>query len=205
MGKGAADGVSGALVVYGDYTCALCYLLESMLAELEAAGLPVERRGVEVRPAPQPLPAPVDEQVLRHWREVVEPAARRLDVQMGTPPLWPRTRKAHELAWFARQGDRFPQTHAALYRAFFVEGRDIGRIDVLVEIAAEVGLDAEAAHIALGLDRHTDEVVRVADVARAQGVDRLPTIVRATERLVGLPSREQLRAFAIERNGRHAH
>lgn len=197
MGNGATDAGSEALVVYGDYTCGLCYLLESMLAEL---GVPAERRGLEARPVPEPLPAPADERLVGHWRDVVAPAARRLGVDMRQPTSWPRTRKAHELAHFARQAGRFPETHAALYRAFFVEGRDIGRIDVLVEIAAQVGLEAEAVHVALGVDLHTDDVVQDARSAREQGVDRLPTVVRGAARLVGLPSPEQLATFARGEN-----
>lgn len=196
IGNGGMDARTEGLVVYGDYTCALCYLLESMLAELERAGMAVERAGLEARPVPQPLPAPADEDVLGHWHDVVEPAARRLGAELNVPPVWPRTRKAHELAMFAREQGRFPATHTALYRAFFAEGRDIGRIDVLTEIAAELGLDADAAHVALGVDRHAEDVVRAAAEAREHGVDRLPTIRRGTELLVGLPSPQQLRAFA---------
>ncbi len=204
MGTRGTDAGSGALVVYGDYTCALCYLLESMLADLEAAGVRVERRGIEARPAPQPLPAPADEQLLQNWRDVVEPAAGRLRVAVRRPPVWPRTRKAHELAGFARQANRFPETHAALYRAFFEDGRDIGRIDVLTEIAEEMGLDAAAAHVALGVDRFADDVARAAAAAREQGVDRLPTILRGAERLVGLPSPAELAAFARGGHALHA-
>jgi predicted DsbA family dithiol-disulfide isomerase len=195
MGNGATDAGAGALVVYGDYTCALCYLLEAMLAALEQAGVSAERRGVELRPAPQPLPVPGDEEMLGRWRDAVEPPARRLGVEMRRPGVWPRTRKAHELAAFAREHNRFREVHAALYRAFFVQGRDIGRIDVLIEIAVEVGLDAASAHIALGVDRHAEDVVRDAGEAREQGVDRLPTILRGGTRLVGLPSPERLEAF----------
>jgi predicted DsbA family dithiol-disulfide isomerase len=204
MDDDATDAGTGALVVYGDYTCALCYLLESLLQGLQPTGVSVERRGLEARPAPHPLPAPADEEMQRHWRAVVEPAARRLGVEVRGPQTWPRTRKAHELALFAREANRFPATHAALYRAFFVEGRDIGRIDVLTEIAAEAGLDAESAHIALGVDRYTEAVMRHAAAARQHGVDRLPTLVRGTERLVGLPSAEQLHAFVRGENGPHA-
>lgn len=194
------DARTEPLVVYGDYACALCFLLESMLVDLARTGVVVERMGLEARPAPQPLLAPSDQDMLDHWHDVVEPAAQRLGVEVSMPPIWPRTRKAHELAMFARERGRFPAVHDALYRAFFVEGRDIGRIDVLTEIAAALGLDAQAAHVALGVDRHAEDVARVAARAHEHGVDRLPTMRRGREFLEGLPSPEQLRTFVHGEN-----
>ena len=59
---------------------------------------------------------------------------------------WPTTTlPAFEAAWCAdRQGDaRFLDFDLRIRRAFFAESRDIGRPDVLLEIAQEAGLDVD--------------------------------------------------------------
>jgi hypothetical protein len=59
---------------------------------------------------------------------------------------WPTTTlPAFDAAWCAaRQGaDAFSDYDLRVRRAFFAEGRNIGRPDVLREIAAEAGLDRE--------------------------------------------------------------
>jgi predicted DsbA family dithiol-disulfide isomerase len=57
----------------------------------------------------------------------------------------PNTMSGHRLLWWAEQRDQQNALAEALFRAYFTEGRDIGRHDVLAEIASEAGLpNAEA-------------------------------------------------------------
>lgn len=65
----------------------------------------------------------------------------------------------------------------ALHRAYFEEGRDIGRRDSLVEIAAEAGLDAAEIGAALAGDAMRAEIEAAAAWARAQGVSGVPLFV----------------------------
>ncbi len=184
------------VVVYSDYVCPYCYLFEPALRRLrDHQDVALEYRALELRPAPRPLPAPDDHGLSRSWRETVEPLGRRLGVEMHRPPCQPRTGKAHELAAFAREQGRFDDVHDALFRAFFVDGVDIGRIDVLVAVADAVGLDADAAHRALGLDIYTERVAEDARAAEAHGVDRVPTLVHGSTLLIGLQPYERLESW----------
>src|SRR5690606_30030685 len=120
------------LVVYADYVCPYCYLAEAGVARLRRDGLvSVEGAAFELRPAGTPLPAADAEWMRNAWTRQVEPLARELGVEMSYPAVVTRTRKAHEAAAYARAEGRWEAMHAALYRAYWVEGRDIGRIDVL--------------------------------------------------------------------------
>ncbi len=83
-----------------------------------------------------------------------------------------------------------------MFRAFFADGRDIGRIDVLTEIAGDAGLDAGEAHRALGLDLFAQTVADDARDAADRGVDRVPTIRRGAALLIGLQPYDRLRAWA---------
>jgi predicted DsbA family dithiol-disulfide isomerase len=88
-----------------------------------------------------------------------------------------KTLKAHELLHFAKEQGLQAEMKERLLSAYFVEGRHIGRIDDLVDIAGEVGLDAGAAREALDSGRFADAVA--ADIAQAQayGIQGVPFFV----------------------------
>ncbi|MFK4985563.1 DsbA family protein, partial [Klebsiella pneumoniae] len=55
------------------------------------------------------------------------------------------TVKAHELLHFAKEHGRQLDLSERLMAAYFLEGKHVGRDDDLVELAVEIGLDAELA------------------------------------------------------------
>lgn len=75
------------------------------------------------------------------------------------------TSKAHELLHHAKAQGRQADAAAAIFRAHFAEGKLIGRLDVLLAIAEEVGLDPAEAERALVSGRHRASVR--ADISRA--------------------------------------
>ena len=48
---------------------------------------------------------------------------------------------AHELLHYAKAHGRQPEMKERLLAAYFVEGRHVGRVEDLADLAAEVGLD----------------------------------------------------------------
>jgi predicted DsbA family dithiol-disulfide isomerase len=54
--------------------------------------------------------------------------------------MTPNTISGHRLLWWAEQRNQQDALAEALFKAYFTEGRDVGRHDVLVEIASETGL-----------------------------------------------------------------
>jgi predicted DsbA family dithiol-disulfide isomerase len=74
---------------------------------------------------------------------------------------------AHELMHFAKSQGRQLELKERLMRAYFIEGRHVGRPDELADLAAEVGLDRDEAAAALADHRFLPDVK--ADVARGAG------------------------------------
>ena len=68
----------------------------------------------------------------------------------------PNSFQAHRLILLAGRDDRQNAVVDALFKAYFTEGRNVGETSVLVEIAAEAGLDAERVlkflHSNVGVD-----------------------------------------------------
>lgn len=77
-----------------------------------------------------------------------------------------RTLKAHELLHLARAEGVQEDMVERLFRAYFEQGRHIGRIEELTALAADVGLDPDEATAALESGRFTGDVQ--ADIAQAQ-------------------------------------
>lgn len=89
----------------------------------------------------------------------------------------PNTVLAHRLILFAEARDRAELLIERLFEALFIEGRDVGRKDVLVELAGEAGLDAGAAERFLGGEELAREVVDRHQQAERLGVRGVPVFL----------------------------
>jgi len=90
--------------------------------------------------------------------------------------------------------------HDKLYQAYFVDGKNIGDVDLLVDIAASVGLPAAEARAVLEERRFKDAVD--ADWAKSHqyGVTGVPTFVADRYGVVGAQPYEVLEQL-VERAG----
>ncbi len=87
------------------------------------------------------------------------------------------THLAHQLLHHARSLQQQLPMLDRLFRAYFVEGVHLGRIDTLATLAGEVGLDAHAAARALHDGTWRDAVDLDVRMARAYGIDGVPFFV----------------------------
>jgi predicted DsbA family dithiol-disulfide isomerase len=95
------------------------------------------------------------------------------------------SRLAQELAKWADSQPGFEAIHQALYRAYFVESRNIGDPEVLVDIAKKVGLPEDEARTVL-LDRTFKEAVDADwQKARLFGITGVPSFVAGGTKVVG--------------------
>ena len=95
------------------------------------------------------------------------------------------SRLAQELGKWADTQAGGEAIHDALYRAYFVDARNIGDVDVLLEIAADVGLDTEAAREVLEQRTFKKAVDEDWMHSRAYGVTGVPTFVAGGAGAVG--------------------
>ncbi len=102
------------------------------------------------------------------------------------------SRLAQELGKWADTQPGGEAIHDALYRAYFVEARNIGDPDTLVEIAQAVGLPAEEARAVLSERRFKDAVDADWAKSHAYGVTGVPTFVAARYGVVGAQPYEVL-------------
>ena len=102
------------------------------------------------------------------------------------------SRLAQELGKWADTQPGGEAIHDMLYQAYFVEARNLADIDLLVDIAASVGLPPDEARATLTERRFSDAVD--ADWAKSHryGVTGVPTFVAARYGIVGAQPYEAL-------------
>jgi predicted DsbA family dithiol-disulfide isomerase len=101
--------------------------------------------------------------------------------------VW-NTFDAHRLLhWAGRPGEepgRQRQLKHALLRAYHTEGRNPGARDVLLELATEVGLDADAAREVIESGAYADEVRQAEAFWRDHGINAVPSVIINNRHLI---------------------
>jgi predicted DsbA family dithiol-disulfide isomerase len=92
-------------------------------------------------------------------------------------PRTPNTLLAHRLILLAEEQGEADAVIRALFRALFEEGRDVGRIEALVEVAQEAGLDPAEVSEFLHGDRLAAEVRAAHDQAARIGIRGVPVFI----------------------------
>jgi predicted DsbA family dithiol-disulfide isomerase len=188
------------VLVFSDFTCPFCHVTEAALRRLEDEGLAAPRYAAyELYPAPAPLPAAVSPADL----EAARPLADAAGAPLQPPARVPRTRKAHEAAKLAESKGAGRALREAIFAAYWRDGRDVGRVDVLVELAGAAALDVTETHVVLSVDTFSAAVAADQALARRLGISAVPALVVGggsdAELLLGAQPLEALRTILREK------
>jgi predicted DsbA family dithiol-disulfide isomerase len=177
--------------IVSDVVCPWCYLGEK---RLEAA-LQDEAGPVDVRWRPYQLDPTIPEGGLDRAEymakkfgnsgrlQSVHDNLTRLGAEVGLPFAFdkikrsPNTLDAHRLIRWAASAGVQAEVVDRLFKAYFVEGRDIGDRKVLVEVAGECGLDANLVEKLLADGADADLVRQEIEQAQAMGVSGVPFFI----------------------------
>ncbi|MEM7416138.1 MAG: DsbA family protein [Gemmatimonadota bacterium] len=170
--------------LYYDFTDPLSWLVGHEVERWAGtSGVSVSWIGVEQNPPPNPLLGADEEQVVRQWDEALtagEPVLSR-----PTLPFVPWTRKAHELVRLAEAEGDPAKTRREIFAAYLSRGEDIGRVDVLVELARSLGFDRTHAKAVLDVDRFEAAVAEATASALARGIHETPSLEWRGKKLSG--------------------
>ena len=125
------------------------------------------------------------EGAVQAYMPVAEHAADAgLTLNLDAIETTPSTIDAHRLIhWGGIEGVQTAVV-SSLFRAHFIDGRDIGDREVLADIADGCGLDASLIQRLLASDADRREIVEMDATARGMGVTSVPTFVVAGQHAV---------------------
>lgn len=179
--------------VWSDVVCPWCYIGKRRLEEAirldEGEAVEVVYHSFQLAPElPTDLDEPALEYLIRH-KGVDEDRARAmqnhvthvastvgLEYHMETARS-ANTHLAHQLIHFGAEHGSQAEIKERVFSAHFTEGRHIGSIDTLIEIAAEAGLDPEVARDALETGKYAEAVEQDRDLAARIGIQGVPFFV----------------------------
>ena len=118
--------------------------------------------------------------------------AASLSLPLGARAKTYNSRLAQELAKWAESQGKGDEFHHTVFRAYFVDGKNIALTDELVALAASIGLPTDEARQVI-LTRSFREAVD-ADWARSHafGITAVPTFIIDDQRIVGFQPYEVL-------------
>lgn len=190
--------------VYWDYSCPFSCVASHRLRRL-AAERPVEMhwRPFEVHPGlpEEGIPARELGYAPDQWSrllDVVSEMAEEEGLELEVPDFVPRTSAALQAALFAADlgAGAFDRLHESLFRAFFVEGRNIGRRETVLDVAESADVDPEGLERALEDERYADELRRVHAETDRYDIDGTPTVLFGRHKVVGAAPMDVLREAA---------
>ncbi len=100
-----------------------------------------------------------------------------LDLQFSKIKRSPNTLNSHRVIKWAQSAGCQDQVVENLFQAFFMDGKDLGDIDVLVEAAVAAGMDEVIVRDLLNSDRDLDLVAAEDARAREMGVSGVPFFI----------------------------
>jgi predicted DsbA family dithiol-disulfide isomerase len=196
--------MSVIIQAFSDYVCPYCYLGEALLKSAAVAtGAEVVRRAYQLHESGLSKIDPRGERMKAAWENSIYPMAEKLGVEIRQPSRLPQTRLAHEAAAWARQQGCLELFHSNLFRAFFVEDKDLSELSVLKEIAWQSGLNPAELENALVGNQMAEEVDEDLLIGQTYGITSIPTFVVAGHLLRGVQDAAVLiNAIELAREGR---
>jgi predicted DsbA family dithiol-disulfide isomerase len=187
------------ITIVSDVICPWCYIAKKHLEQAFALTSSAGRFAVTWRPYelnPNIPKEGMDRRAYRSRKFGSWEQSRQLDAQVASAAKsaglefrhdlmlrTPNTFKAHRLIWFAEhQGvqDAFVE---AIFKAYFTQGRDVGDIATLIDIATEAGVDRPTASAFLHSEAGTAEVKQEEGIALQNRIDGVPTFILDGEQI----------------------
>ena len=103
--------------------------------------------------------------------------AKDAGLVMKPPARTPNTLYALEATEYAQQHGKFLDFHHAAYKAFWEDRQDLGELEVLHNVAHEVGLDADEMVKSLENKTYAEAVMSQYQEALRYGISGIPTFL----------------------------
>ena len=187
------------LEVFSDYVCPWCYLGSARVARLQKEhGVQVKFVHFPLHPDTPPEGRSLEALFAGRGYDIPKMQAQmraRMAIEglpYGDRKMTFNSRLAQELASWAVSQPGGEAIHDALFRAYFVDGKNIGDPDELINIAEKLKLPVDRAREVIEKRTHKAAVDADWQKSREYGVTGVPTYVVGDRGVVGAQAYETL-------------
>ncbi|MGD6818588.1 DsbA family oxidoreductase [Metabacillus sp. 84] len=185
------------LTIYSDFICPFCYIgkvnaerVQEMVPDLE-----IEWKEFELHPEGQPDPG---SPYMKQAQDSVNHLAEKYGIDMKPDVLTTVTsdsRIAMMGLHYAEEKGKSAEYRNAVFHAYWIEGHDIGNLDVLGGVVSSLGMDESEFLEALRQEKYLPAVLEEIEHAHKIGVQGVPTYEYEGEMTMGAQSPERLKRF----------
>ena len=130
------------VTVYYDYICPFCYLgTKRILGLSKEFNLTIDWKGIEIHPEFPPQGKKRTRTLKsKSFAETIREMAKEDNIEIKLPGYATNSRLSLEASEFAKIKGKFLEFHIGVYEAYFLEGRNIGDIEIVLDIGEKAGL-----------------------------------------------------------------
>lgn len=178
--------------IYFDYASSLCYVAKKVMEQLHGK-LAIELlwKGVQISRRHQGWKN--GEMIGDDVKGKIFRVARETGVALRVPDRWLDSSFALEGAVFAQENGKFSDYHDLMFAAVFEDGKDIGDLPTLLDLAVSIGLPKKELEQAFKTGTLSEKVKEIETEATTFGVVGYPTFMLGEFPLVGIQPAETMR------------
>lgn len=179
------------VTVYSDYICPFCFIGYHRVEKLkEQYNLDVEWQPFELHPEIPKNGITVNQLLFpRGYIETVMANVKRLAEEDGITfklsDKLPNSRLALMISEFARNEGKFDEFHRLVFENYWKKGKDIGSIDLLLDLAESIGLNRNKILDYIKSDEPLKRVKESTDELGRCGINGVPTFLIGDKFIIG--------------------
>lgn len=180
------------VIAYSDYICPFCYIGYHRMEQLKHEyNLDVEWRPFEIHPETPKRGALTEELPFpKGYLEMAFVNVKRLAEEDGLNLKFseklPNSRLALYISEFARKKGKIEEFHKLVLEAYWLEGKDIGNKDLLLDLAESVGLNRNEIEAYLDTDEPYNAIQKSLKELRRYGINGVPSFLIEDKLIIGV-------------------
>ncbi len=184
------------VLVFSDYICPFCYIGYHRIEKLkEQFDLDVEWQPFELHPEIPKRGLQIERMpFIRDYLEMALMNVKRLAEEDGLElkfsDKWPNSRLALYISEYARKKGKFDEFHILVLDAFWKEGKDIGDLSLLLDLAVSIGLNKEEILDYIKTDEPANKLKEALEKLGGFGISGVPTFFIGDRIVVGAQTYE---------------
>lgn len=179
------------VVVYSDYICPFCYIGFHRIEKLkEQFDLDVEWRPFELHPETPKEGVLVNELFFSgEYLEMVTANVKRLADEAGITINFsgklPNSRLSLYISEFMREKGKFDEFHELIFEKYWKEGKDIGDLSLLLDLAKSIGSNKNEIQSYIESDEPLNKLRKSNLELNRYGINGVPTFIIGDRIVVG--------------------